>query len=494
MSIQYIRENTLLKLSSDVKDNPDLVNQIYSCFLEAVKEERVSPSLVLKSLLIRKFNQPTPRELRNYVNRLDEDVTVDELSDKNIYGETYLHRAAIIGTARTIEILLRGGADIHLKEMHQFTALHFAASAANSEAIDVLLKAGANTHDVTVDNRTPLQLAARRGRIEAISKFIEKKMEPERLEKDFINEITSEFDVNAFCSFRDYLVPNEDASQLPFFVHMITKGIIVSCGTERSFFDLIHAYSCDGLVIRDINPRVKAYVDFNTLLLRVLNFEEYQDFLFTRPDRDDLCWLREKMCTAAMPWKLLEYYLKNLENFATIFYSVSHEWRYENGSDAETRGYYSNPDYFKKLSSYAREGKIVSTIGSINDLTFLNGWNISLVDVSNIHNYTYIDLNVSGNPWVLFTRFYWNDSYDAKCSKYFCYEHKPLTEAERTHFESLIKRICDHTKINDPYKAVSSVLNYGQYHDNCYFGHFVNQKSVQLLESSFNKLIGQKDG
>ena len=69
-----------------------------------------------------------------------------------------------------------------------------------------------------------------------------------------------------------FLEPNE---RIPVNVrpHLLKmqRGLIVSVGTERSFFDLLLSDPnlCTGLVVRDVNPRVKAYVDFNTLLLTI---------------------------------------------------------------------------------------------------------------------------------------------------------------------------------------------------------------------------------
>jgi hypothetical protein len=78
-------------------------------------------------------------------------------------------------------------------------------------------------------------------------------------------------DVDAIIPFKDYLVPNELNPYLVklHFDLLDEAGLLVSTGTERSFIDLALCEKCTGLVGVDINPRVKAYNDFNTLLLRL---------------------------------------------------------------------------------------------------------------------------------------------------------------------------------------------------------------------------------
>jgi len=85
----------------------------------------------------------------------------------------------------------------------------------------------------------------------------------------------TKLDIHQVVNFADYRYPNEgNITEYRSLFQMQQPGLLVSTGTERSFFALIETVLaspqgyCKGLVIRDINPKVKAYTDFNVLLLR----------------------------------------------------------------------------------------------------------------------------------------------------------------------------------------------------------------------------------
>jgi hypothetical protein len=107
------------------------------------------------------------------------------------------------------------------------------------------------------------------------------------LEQELEKEGCWQIDLDQWCSFYDFLEPNEGNPQklIPHLQEISKKGVVVSTGTERSFFFLLFLVKllanknlCEGLIIKDINPKVKAYVDFNVLLLRITKtVEEYRE-------------------------------------------------------------------------------------------------------------------------------------------------------------------------------------------------------------------------
>ena len=67
-----------------------------------------------------------------------------DLEARDRRGETLLHRAAIVGTAKVVTALLKAGADPNARGLICMTPLHYAAALWRSEAGMALLAAGAN--------------------------------------------------------------------------------------------------------------------------------------------------------------------------------------------------------------------------------------------------------------------------------------------------------------------------------------------------------------
>ncbi|MBS0627329.1 MAG: hypothetical protein JSS09_03870, partial [Verrucomicrobia bacterium] len=120
---------------------------------------------------------------------------------------------------------------------------------------------------------------------EYVKKVIDSKdlqVKPTTLESELPQ---TELDITKTVDFRDFRRPNEfGITAYRHVFKMDEPGLLVSTGTERSFYGLIQAVLasppnyCQGLIIRDINPKVKAYVDFNVLLLRLAtNVTEYKE-------------------------------------------------------------------------------------------------------------------------------------------------------------------------------------------------------------------------
>lgn len=138
-------------------------------------------------------------------------------------------------------------------------------------------------------------------------------------------------DIHKPIAFDNYLTPNEGNPQnIHPLLQEIKPGFLVSTGTERSFFNLlfINHQNCRGLIVRDINPKVKAYVDFNVLLLKTSKTCEEYHFLsileaidWSQSDKFDKITtetnkrieiIRQKILTSRMNPAEERYYLRNL--------------------------------------------------------------------------------------------------------------------------------------------------------------------------------------
>lgn len=280
------------------------------------------------------------------------------------------------------------------------------------------------------------------------------------LEKKFFSLLSQPFDLNAKCNF-NYLVPNEGHPEnIQEHLTLSEPGLIVSVGSERSFFNLCFADPSlhTGIVIVDVNPRNSAYIHFNTLLLRISkNKEEYTQLSSIRAVRTDLSKeeafvqknaiktkieiIREKINQdKELPDEMRNYYLNNLENFAPVYFRVADNWKEHTNGGRHTKGdvfekcrYYLDDTQFDKLQCYAKTGKIFPVVGNINDLNFLNSETIAVVDTSNIKHYIFLDIETNSTPRVIVT------DQCPDITTYYSYIHKPLTPDEKNEFTRLIE-------------------------------------------------------
>jgi hypothetical protein len=225
-----------------------------------------------------------------------------------------------------------------------------------------------------------------------------------RLDMALDKHICIRVDTKASCGFDDYLTPNEGTPWgIQPHLDAMSKGLIVSVGTERSFYDLLLSdpEKCTGLVVRDINPKIKAYVDFNVLLLIIAESREEYCLLAQRPEASQM-ESRIKLIQSRIhgnqhiPPLMQKFYQENLNSFALVFYSASNITTLKSEYIEQYYAgvcYYDNDHQFIKLQNYARTGKIVATIGDINDLTFLGDLRVSIIDISNVPDYFLIDIN-----------------------------------------------------------------------------------------------------
>jgi len=254
----------------------------------------------------------------------------------------------------------------------------------------------------------------------------------------------------------------------------VEGGVIVSTGTERSFFDLAASDKCTGVVIRDINPKVKAYNDFNTLLLRIANNRNEYIEMATPPKSltDRIVQITKKIeRDYTLPEKIATYYKKNINPFCNIYYYHSSNASISLGcvswqtrQDYDACNYYKRDDLFSKLQKHARSGNIISTIGDINNLMFLRGIKISIVDTSNICDYSMIDLHLQdeSTPRILWTQVgYLNTLHHS-------FINKSLTKAEKIEFDRLLELIksCTSFEIDEYSEAKWMTVFLGKYCDN----------------------------
>jgi hypothetical protein len=262
----------------------------------------------------------------------------------------------------------------------------------------------------------------------------------------------------------EFLIPNEPpGTGLQPHIDAICPGIMVSVGTERSFFDLALSdpTKCDGLVVRDVNPRVKAYVDFNVLLLRICNSrEEFRELAQQRLNEYTLepfiDSLQKKLAAAQdIPPSIKEYYQRNLRTYLGVYYSNSarKNWaRLQPGEYDEidrlfsTVNYYENDALFTKLQQYAKQGKIIATVGSIEDLEFLHGQKVSLIDSSNIFQYVNLDIPVhrfSGPTRLIHTEI--GDNILAIPATYLSFQYTPLSVEQKEEMRQLLTGLSKET-------------------------------------------------
>jgi len=262
-------------------------------------------------------------------------------------------------------------------------------------------------------------------------------------------------DVYSFKDFADYLVPNENnAYDIKEHFDILTKeGLLVSTGTERSFIDLSLCEKCTGLVGVDINPRTKAYNDFNTLLLKLS--KNRKDYLSLRKAdyvenskslnyQNVLNKIRIRLGkNNNISKKIKKYYFSNIDNFAKIFFSVQPEilklFLNSNNYSFDKVNYLLNDNLFTKIQHKAKNGSVIFVVNNINNLNFLDNEKISVLDTSNICDYTPLlfenNLKITKEK----ARVIWTDLYGLKGISY--YSYIPTEKSSSEIFEPFIKHI-----------------------------------------------------
>ena len=101
---------------------------------------------------------------------IDSGANVNLVSTVNEY--TALGAAAWTWKKRSVENLLKAGADVNISGHSGQTSLMWAAKGGKTEILDLLLEAGANVNPITNNKDTALTLAASRGHVECLERLI----------------------------------------------------------------------------------------------------------------------------------------------------------------------------------------------------------------------------------------------------------------------------------------------------------------------------------
>ncbi len=271
------------------------------------------------------------------------------------------------------------------------------------------------------------------------------------LENRYAHLIFQDFEVHKDFGFQDYhQTQNEWPPQnIKPHLHQEQPGITVTTGTERGFWELLFSEEefCEGLVFRDISPKVKAYIDFNVLLLRISkNMQEYAEL------SDPIPWwlengsailsnritvITEKTQNSDLPEQVKNYYLKNIKRFGSVYLHLGQHADWRKDHHFSKCWYHQDEEPFLKLQRYAKSGNIIATIGDINDLRFLKDTKINIVDTSNIHDYCVVNLQGEGefSPKVIWTELTLEGTryYSAPYTP-----HEPLNEKEDKEFQTWV--------------------------------------------------------
>lgn len=284
------------------------------------------------------------------------------------------------------------------------------------------------------------------------------------LEKLF-NVCPDELDLTKNKYGADFFFPNERGiNQVQLYLQKGfangNRDLLVATGTYRCFFDLILCNGlCAGLIIMDINPRVKAYMDFIILLLRIsIDREDFTQLFQEENWKQSIPVIKMRLQNHAnISGKLKDYYLKNLENFAEIYYQNSltaraliKDFPFEKEVDFRV-----NDDAFALLKTYADKGAIVVITDSIEHLNQL-GARVAVVDTSNIHWFSPLEFensNFPKNPPLVIWTHLLNSalaSYQSVLTTYHSAVPHSLTRQEKKELDNLIN-IFDLVKINSPW-------------------------------------------
>jgi hypothetical protein len=144
-----------------------------------------------------------------------------------------------------------------------------------------------------------------------------------------------------------------------------------------------------------------------------------------------------------------QFYLENLEKILTMYLCHSH-WKDTSPGPWDEVNYTlpHNNDLFTKLQRYARAGRIITTVGSIDDLKFLEryGITVSVIDISNVQDYTILsNFDITENPLVIETQLV---SFITRYHSTFLV-NKPLTDDEREELAAIAKHLTTEISITD---------------------------------------------
>lgn len=262
----------------------------------------------------------------------------------------------------------------------------------------------------------------------------------------------------------EFLIPNETdpIKLLPHLIHPDNKysGRLFVAGTERGWTILALCERCTGLIGVDINPRVKAYNDFNLLLFTLsadrqdyLKLRAVEEIVQAHKNRyppgfvvrkyhipndlaeegaaldyfpDLITEIKERLERSGLDEDMKKYYRRNFDAMAEIFFSIQLQGRElifidkDFGAGNNGGPYFKEANYlfddtlFNNIKAFASRGEIIFTTGSIIDFQEFQDEEFLTIDISNIPDYHEVRLAYSEIPQIVNqnVRVIWTRTFD----------------------------------------------------------------------------------
>jgi hypothetical protein len=263
------------------------------------------------------------------------------------------------------------------------------------------------------------------------------------LEKQFNSVFLQPFNPYEKCAFKDFRIPNEGSPEGVIEHHQAAvQGTVVIVGSERPFFTacLTDPTKCDGIIVRDIHPKIIAYVNFNILLLRLaFTREEYVNLsrpctLLSLEGRVDYIKGLLKTRGRDISLAVKSFYKNHLYALAQSYLLIKKSWRTLTAQNFTACRYDLKSHLFNRVQHLAKSGNFMAIQGCITDLEFAKARKISVVDVSNVTDYIFLNFKgLTAETRIIFT--YWNQTK----TQYFSYMHEELTTDEELQFDHLLR-------------------------------------------------------
>jgi hypothetical protein len=256
----------------------------------------------------------------------------------------------------------------------------------------------------------------------------------------------------------NFLDPNEANPQnmLKHLEDITMNGYFITTGSERAFFLALLAYNkLSGVIVVDIDPKNKAYVDMNILMLRLSDtMEEYQDLSSPLSASEDIndafikkqSYIISKLNKSNLPEKAKAYYIRNFAELTKAYFQMSkHSWKTDEWMQEywfSEVSYYKNYEQFIKLKNLADEGNIIAITTNINDLDLakkLSDLHISVTDVSNIHEMVPLYLGKFASTRAD-TRVIWTQP-SGLSTAYYSFLQSPVKPEKEDYYEDHIYRL-----------------------------------------------------
>lgn len=246
-----------------------------------------------------------------------------------------------------------------------------------------------------------------------------------------------------------FLMPNEfnPRAVIPHFKQQ-EGGWHLCAGTERLFSNAaLCPYPREGFIGIDIDSHVKAYNDFNIFLLTVSQDQQQYSQLAEQPASDQwqerVSQLHQLLDASSLSSERKQYYAHYLESFAAIFYPAKAVFMnsVKSSLGKELIDYHHrDKQAFKTLQTLSRDGKLGSLCADINTIEGFAPEKIAEIDISNIYDYTWLDLQwaqPSSAVHVIWTRGVGHGSGGIPATKFFSFDYTALDRAGREKMEWL---------------------------------------------------------